>query len=97
MNGFENQRESFSIPGASDLDYKFAIIIDTINISKWISGMTEVEVSAIDNQWANEIIKERKQNWEFFSKPKYFIRKGENVNIILYKNEGILFKRVTNY
>ncbi len=42
-----------------------------------------------------EIIKQRKQNWETTSEPQFFIRKGEDVTMIIYKNEGVIFKRVT--
>ncbi|MBB4807197.1 hypothetical protein HNP38_002501 [Chryseobacterium defluvii] len=94
VNGFVNQR--ISVPGASSWDYKFAIRIDTINISKWTSGMQAIELINYDDNWTKEIIRHRKQNWITYSKPEYFIRKGENVTMLVFKKEGIIFKRVTN-
>lgn len=94
VNGFHNQRTSF--PGASSLDYKFVIKMDTVNISKWTTGMTEVELTDYDDSWTKDIIKGRKQNWQTFSKPQYFKRNGEDVTVLVFKNEGIIFKRVTN-
>lgn len=94
VNGFHNQRTS--VPGASSLDYKFVIKIDTVNIAKWTTGMTEVELTDYDDSWTKEITKGRMQNWQTLSKPQYFKRNGENVTMLVFKNEGIIYKRVTN-
>ncbi len=94
VNGFHNQRTS--VPGASSLDYKFVVKIDTVNISKWTTGMTEIELTSYDDSWTKEIIKGRKQNWSTLSKPLYFRRNGENVTMLVFKNEGIIYKRVIN-
>ncbi len=94
VNGFHNQRTS--VPGASSWDYKFVVKIDTVNISKWTSGMQTVKITDYDDNWTKEITKHRKFNWETNSEPQYFIRNGENVMLLVYKNEGIIFKRVTN-
>ncbi|MBY0426181.1 MAG: hypothetical protein K2Q22_11130, partial [Cytophagales bacterium] len=85
-----------SVPGASSLEYKYVIKIDTLNISKWTAGMTEVELTVYDDSWTKEIVKGRKQNWKTFSKPKYFKRNGEDVTVLVFKNEGIIYKRLTN-
>ena len=94
VNGFHNQRTS--VPGASSLDYKFAVRIDTIDISKWTIGMQAVVLTNYDDNWTKEITKDRKQNWKTYSKPQYFIRNGEDVTMLVYKNEGVIFKRVSN-
>lgn len=94
VNGFYNQRTS--VPGASSLDYKFVVKIDTVNISKWTTGMKEIELTSYDDGWTKEIIKSRKQNWRTISKPLYFKRNGENVTMLVFKNEGIIYKRVIN-
>lgn len=94
INGFHNQRTS--LPGASSWDYKFVIKLDTFNISKWTNGMQEVEFANYDDSWTKEIIKNRKNNWKTHSEPQYFIRKEENVTMLVYKSEGIIFKRVAN-
>lgn len=93
VNGFQNQTW---VPGASSWDYKFAIRIDTLNISKWTSGMQEIGLNEYDDHWTKEITKQRKQNWQTNSEPHYFIRNGENITMLVYKKEGIIFKRVIN-
>jgi crotonobetainyl-CoA:carnitine CoA-transferase CaiB-like acyl-CoA transferase len=92
VNGFSNQRKS--VPGASSLDYKFAIFVNREDISKWTEGMTETSVPANDYDWTNEILKNKKAHWKLNSTPKYYIRKGENVVMIVYQDEGTIFKRV---
>ena len=92
VNGFHNDRTS--IPGASSLDYKFVVKIDSSNISKWTCKMKEVQLKDYNYSWTTEIVKNRKQNWRFKSKPQFFKREGVNTIVIVYKNEGILFKRI---
>jgi len=94
VNGFHNQRTW--VPGSSSWDYKFVVRIDTIDISKWTIGMKEVEITHYDDSWTKEITKGRKQNWRTISKPQYFIRSGEDVTMLVFKSEGIIYKRVTN-
>lgn len=93
VNGFQNA--STSGPGASSWDYKFVIKIDTVNMIKWTSGMQAVNITDYDDEWTKEITKNRKQNWKTYSAHQYYNRNGEDVTMIVYKNEGILFKRVT--
>jgi hypothetical protein len=54
VNGFSTS-SGFSVPGASSLDYKFVIKIDTADISKWKEGMTKVEPEHYDATWTKEI------------------------------------------
>ena len=94
VNGFHDQR--IAVPGTSSWDYKFVIKVDTIDIPKWISGMKEVELTGYDDSWTKEITKDRNQNWKTSSKPKYFVRNEEDMTMIVFGNEGIIFKRVIN-
>ncbi len=96
VNGFHGQRTSLSGPGASSWDYKFVVKIDTVDISKWTAGMKEVKLKDYDDNWTKEITESRKENWQTISTPLYFERNGENVMSIVYKNEGIIYKRVIN-
>lgn len=92
VNGFHNQQTS--MPGASYADYKFVVKIDTTDIPKWTVGMTAVELDNYDDSWTKEIIQHKKQNWETFSKPKYFVREDEKVTMLVFDKEGIIFKRI---
>lgn len=94
VNGFNNQRTS--IPGASSWDYKFVIRIDTANISAWTTGMKQVEPKDFDNNWQQELIKNRKQNWKIISNPEKYVREGDDVMMLVYRNEGIIYKRIIN-
>lgn len=94
VNGFNNQRTS--IPGASSLDYKFVVRIDTANISAWTNGMKQVEPKDFDNSWQQELLKNRKQNWKIISNPEKYVREGDDVMMLVYRNEGIIYKRIIN-
>jgi hypothetical protein len=93
VNGFSNQRTS--VPGASSWDYKFSIIINSDDIPKWTAGMTETSMPDTDYDWTNKILNNKKYHWKLNSIPKYYIREGENVIMIVYRDEGTIFKRVT--
>jgi len=91
-NGFSNQR--VSVPGASSLDYQFAIKIDTNDINMWLEGMTETPGHITNNYWIDKIPVSRKENWETHSTPKVFTRIGNSVTMFVYKDEGIIFKHI---
>jgi hypothetical protein len=93
VNGFQNT--STWLPGASSWDYKFVIKVDTVNIIKWTDGMQAVNIPDYDDRWTKELVKNREQSWKTYSVPQYFVREGENVTMLVYKSEGIIFKRVT--
>ena len=82
------------VPGASSLDYKFAIKVNTSDIDSWIAGMIKVELKDHDNNWTKEIIEKRKENWKTQSQPEYYTRKEDSVTLILFRDQGIIFKRV---
>jgi len=92
VNGFNNER--IIIPGASSIDYKLVVKIDSADISKWINGMNETTQSENDCSWIIDLIEHRKQNWETNSFPQYYINAEKDVTLIVFKSEGILFKRV---
>ena len=91
-NGFSNQR--ISVPGASSLNYQFVIKIDTNDISKWTEGMTETSSYSTDNYWMDKLLISRKENWNIHSTPKVFTRIGDSVIIFVYKDEGIIYKKL---
>ena len=92
INGFHDQ--FFSIPGASAWDYRFVIKVDTADVFKWREGMTEVATGAYDIGWTKDIIQHRKQNWQTTDEPRYYVRAGDNVIMIIFYRDGIIFKRV---
>jgi hypothetical protein len=91
-NGFNGQR--MTIPGASSWDYRFVIRIDPSDISKWTEGFVGTEIHTEDLEWLEEIVKNRKENWIRKSKPEYFKRAEENVVMVVFRDEGIIFKRL---
>lgn len=94
VNGFNKQRTS--VPGASLWDYKFVIRLDTANISAWTIGMKQVEPKNFDSNWQQELIKNRKQNWKIISDPEKYVREGDDVTMLVYRNEGIIYKHIIN-
>lgn len=96
VNGFANDR-SMSVPGASSYRYEFAIKIDTADIYKWKVGMVEMDSAIEDETWTKKIIVKRKHNWITTSKAKHYIREGEQgIDMIVYEQEGIIFKSVVH-
>jgi len=91
-NGFSKQR--ISVPGASSLNYQFVIKIDTNDISKWTERMTETSSYSIDNYWMDKLLISRKENWNIHSTPKVFTRIGDSVMMFVYKDEGIIYKKL---
>ncbi|WP_299246716.1 hypothetical protein [uncultured Aquimarina sp.] len=94
VNGFSNSRTT--LPGASSWDYKFVIKIDPSDIKKWTEGMIQTIPEDHDDKWMKEIIEKRRMEWQTTSDPEKYTRNGDNVVMIVYRSEGIIFKRVVN-
>lgn len=92
VNGFDDW--SWSIPGPSALNYKFAVKVDTADVSKWYDGMTEVSIGVDSIGWTEDITQHRKENWQTSGTPRYYERTGQGVKMIVYPKDGILFKKV---
>jgi hypothetical protein len=95
VNGFSFE-ENRSVPGATSLDYKFVIRIDTNDIEKWTEGFFNTDSIKYDATWTEKMILNRKSIWKKQSKPLVFRRPNENVVLFVFKEEGIIFKRVSN-
>ncbi len=94
VNGFSNSRTS--LPGASSWDYKFAIKVSPSDIDNWTTGLIKVKPADNNDAWTKQITSKRKQDWKTQSSPEYFIRKGDDVTLMVYRAEGIIFKRIIN-
>lgn len=94
VNGFSNSR--ITVPGASSWDYKYAIRINPSDVDKWTDGMILIDSADYNSSWMKMIIKERANNWITKSEPEVYIRKGGDIIMFVYRNEGIVFKRVVN-
>ncbi|WP_299314400.1 hypothetical protein [uncultured Aquimarina sp.] len=92
VNGFSNSRTT--IPGASSWDYKFIVKVDPSDIDKWTNGMMRMKPEYHDDQWMKDIIEKRKIDWKTASDPEIYTRNGDNVVMVVYRLEGIIFKRV---
>jgi hypothetical protein len=92
VNGFNKQRNT-SVPGATSRDYKFVVKVDTVDIKKWTNGFVPDTLKR-DEDWTRKIIPDKEQEWMFETTRETFIRPGENVTMIIYRKEGIIFKRI---
>lgn len=92
VNGFSKGRST--IPGASSWDYKFVIKVNSADIDKWTTGFSTMQFSNIDKGWMSKIIEKKPNDWKTNSKPEAYMRKGQNVTMLIYRSEGIIFKRV---
>ena len=94
VNGFGSEQR-ISVPGSSSWDYKFVVKVQKEKVDNWTSGMVKTK-SKSDLEWMEDVIENRKTVWVSNSKPEYYTRKGEDVTLILYREEGIVFKRIIN-
>ncbi|WP_299442412.1 hypothetical protein [uncultured Aquimarina sp.] len=94
VNGFSNSRTM--LPGASSWDYKFVVKINPSEIGAWTNGMIKTKTKYHDDEWMKKIIEDRKVEWQTTSDPEIYTRQGENVLMIVYRSEGIIFKRIIN-
>lgn len=94
VNGFSNSRTT--VPGASSWNYKFAIRVNPSDIDKWTDGMILIDSVDYNDSFMKTIIKERADDWRTESEPEMYTRKGDNVLMVVYRSEGILFKSVVN-
>lgn len=92
VNGFSNSRAS--LPGASSWDYKFVVKLDTGRISLWLE---EFNPEGYDQSWVHDLTKHMPERWSRADPLEMYKRPGQDVMIILYRSEGILFKRVLNH
>jgi hypothetical protein len=94
VNGFSNSRTL--VPGASDVDYKYVVKVDTAYISWWTEGKVRDEANDSFNcTWCDELIEVRKKNWLFTSRPEHYHQVGD-VSVTVYRPEGIIFLRYKN-
>lgn len=94
VNGFSNNKAT--IPGASSWDYKFVVRVNPSDIDNWTDGMTIAEIEDYDDGWTKKIIQKREGDWKTESEPELYKRNGENVTVMGYRTEGIIFKQVVN-
>ena len=92
VNGFSSSRTM--IPGASSADYKFVIKVKPYLINKWIDGMIKTKSKQENLAWTKDIIAKRKNHWLTNSTPEFYTREKDNVLMIVYRTEGIIYKRV---
>lgn len=94
VNGFENNR--ISVPGASSWNYKFGVIVKKSDIPKWTTEYRDTTISNPDYSWILNLITHRPENWSLHSKPKFYVDdSGEDI-LVLYEQEGVIFRKVVN-
>lgn len=93
VNGFSKRRPT-SIPGASSWDYKFAIRVTPSNVDKWTEGMQKIDFTDYNLNWTEKIIEARAKDWKTTSTPEFYTNKSANTMLIVYRTEGIIYKRV---
>lgn len=92
VNGFSNSRAT--IPGASSYDYKICLKVNPDDVEEWLTGMFKFTPTEYDDGWMTDITLTRKKDWKITSEPEFYTRKGDNVILILYRKDGIIFKRL---
>lgn len=94
VNGFSKSR--VSLPGASSWDYQFVIKVEPRSVEKWLQGTIQVNKDEINLAWMMPLITHRIESWKPVSTPAYYTRDQNKVILIVYFEDGIIFKRVTS-
>lgn len=92
VNGFSDTRTS--VPGATSLDYKFSVKVHPTVIDNWINGFSKADLPIEDLEWMNEIIHYRKNEWKTNSTPEYYSKQEGQVILVVFREEGIIYKRI---
>ncbi|MES2848733.1 MAG: hypothetical protein V4685_06730 [Bacteroidota bacterium] len=94
VNGFDNER--LSVPGASSWNYKFGVMVNKNDIYKWTNDLRDTTFKAPDFNWILKLIRNRPQNWSLHSKPKFYIGNSLDDILVVYENEGAIFRQIIN-
>lgn len=94
LNGFEES--FFSTPGATSLDYQFAVKIKPEDIENWKDPDLVQQFNYPKSvKWMDDLIQFRSNDWRINSIPELYTRKNEDdVIIIFFPKEGYIFKRI---
>lgn len=92
VNGFV--QHSSSLPGASSWDYQVALKVSPSSIPQWTAGFDLVPQLEENLDWVDSIIQQRKEQWIYSSPPEFFIRENTAVYMVIYRKEGLIFKRM---
>lgn len=88
-----NGRPAFTIPGPSHWDYRIAMKCRRSDLDRWVKGLEEGSKDAIRLDWGYDLVRGN-SSWKTVSSPKVYIRKGENTVVAVFRDEGIIFKRM---
>ncbi|MDE3743308.1 hypothetical protein [Maribacter polysaccharolyticus] len=94
-NGFTFNPSSLFTPDYKD--YKYVVKVSPEDIDKWTTGLTKVTPSVDFEVWPHNLIRIRKEEWQLQSKPEYYTMKEESVYVLVYRKEGILFKKAITF
>ena len=95
-NGFSDNRKTSS--GVSSWEYKFVIKVNPADVDKWTDGMDFIGNVYFDS-WMIKLIQKRQNIWKTFSEPEFYSRHSLTADvdiIVIYREEGIIFKIITN-
>lgn len=78
--------------GPTDYDYRYVVKVKPDNVALWTKDHNQADCNENNKDWAEELIKHRKENWKTNSKPVCF---SSNSRIVVaYIPEGIIFYHI---
>jgi arsenate reductase-like glutaredoxin family protein len=92
VNGFTKSRNY--VPGVTSLDYKFVLKVNPKDVDKWTIGMIKTNLNDSEINWTKKIVEKRINEWKTLSSPEFFSIENKKVLLILYRSEGIIYKRI---
>lgn len=89
--GFTFNIHTFHMPEYRD--YKYVVKVNPEDIDKWLTGLKKVGPSESFEEWPDQLIRIRKEEWQLQSAPEYYALENEIVYVLIYRKEGVIFKK----
>lgn len=74
-------------------DYRYVVKVNPENIDKWLKGFKKVSPSESFEEWPNKLIRIRTEEWPLQSTPEYYAMENEINYVLVYRKEGVIFKK----
>ncbi|SHJ06338.1 hypothetical protein [Pseudozobellia thermophila] len=89
--GFTFHVNTFYLPEYRD--YRYVIKLNPEDIDKWLKGFEKVNPSESFEEWPDKLIRIRRDEWPLQSTPEYYAMENEMVYMLVYRKEGVIFKK----
>lgn len=89
--GFTFHVNTFYLPEYRD--YRYVIKLNPEDVDNWLKGFEKVNPSESFEEWPDKLIRIRRDEWPLQSTPEYYAMENEMVYMLVYRKEGVIFKK----